>query len=54
MMTEIQRGLMRELSPLMQKNKAFKRFSSDRRDICLRRQLKFFQDRLIDSIEALK
>ena len=54
MMTEIQRGLIRELSPLYAKNKAFKRSRGDRRDICLRRQLKLFQDRLIDSIKALK
>ena len=36
------------------KNITFKRFRSDRRNICLRRQLNFLRDRLNDLIEASK
>ena len=38
----------------MQKNIAFKQFKEDRSNICLRRQLNFLQDRLIDLIEVSK
>ena len=37
-----------------EKNITFKRFRSDRRNSCLRRQLNCLQDRLNDSIEASK
>ena len=54
-MTNIHRGLIIKLSPLYaKKNITVKRCRSDRRNICLRRQLNFLQDCLIDSIEASK
>ena len=49
-MTEIHRGLIIKLSPLY----AFKRFRSDRRNICFRRQLNYLHDRLNNSIEVSK
>ena len=55
LMTEIHRGLIIKSIPLYaKKNITFKRFRSDRRNICLRRQLNCLQDRLNDSIEASK
>ena len=41
-------------SLICEKNITFKRFRSDRRNICLRKQLNCLQDRLIDSIEVSK
>ena len=41
-------------SLIREKNITFKRFRSDRRNICLRKQLNCLQDRLIDSIEVSK
>ena len=41
-------------SLMHEKNVTFKRFRSDRRNSCLRRQLNCLQDRLNDSIEASK
>ena len=52
-MTEIHCGLIMKLSLLYAK-KTFKRFRSDRRNICLGRQLNCLQDRLNDSIEVSK
>ena len=54
LMTQIHGGLAIKLSPLYAKNTAFKRFGSDRNNICLRKQLNFPEDRLIDSTEVSK
>ena len=53
-MTEIHCGLIIKLSPLYPKDMAFKRFRSDKHNICLRRQLNCLQDILKDSIETSK
>ena len=41
-------------SLIREKNTTFKRFRSDIRNICLRRQLNFLQNRLIDSIDSIE
>ena len=54
LMTQIHGGLAIKLSLLYAKNTAFKRFGSDRSNICLRKQLDFPEDHLIDSTEVSK
>ena len=53
-MTEIHLGLVIKFSPLYAKKTIFKRFRSDSRNICLKKQLNFLQDRLNDLNEASK